>query len=82
MIADVVIINIHIVYLTRWRNPFKHASTDYSFKRLPFSLQYMAFYILKGGLLSCKRMPFACLSEISENRKEKPLKCNKLKEPA
>lgn len=39
----------------------------------------MAFYILKGGLLSCKRMPFACLSEINENRKEKPLKCNKLK---
>ena len=39
----------------------------------------MVFYILKGGLLGCKRMPFACLSEINENRKEKPLKCNKLK---
>jgi len=39
----------------------------------------MAFCLLKDGLLHCGRMPFANLSEVSENRKQKPAKCNKSK---
>lgn len=30
-------------------------------KRLPFALQYAAFYNSEGNLLSCKKLPSACL---------------------
>ena len=49
----------------------------FGFKRRLFSLQYVAFRIVKGNLLRYKRIPFATLSWASENRKEKPPKCNK-----
>lgn len=43
----------------------------YDFKRSPFGLQYMAFWLLKGDLLACKRSPPADPPEANENRKQK-----------
>lgn len=52
---------------------------DYSFKQHPLNFQYMAFCLLKDGLLLYKRTLLANAQEASVNRKKKPLKCNKPK---
>ena len=49
----------------------------YSFKRYPFGLQKTAYRLLKDYLLHGERMPIENLSKARENRKYKPLKCNK-----
>lgn len=51
----------------------------YDFKRCPFGMRNMAFYLLKGNLLERKRLPLANSSETTENRKQKQRICNKSK---
>ena len=60
-------------------NATKMNADDYYFKRCHSSLQNMAFCLLKGDLLHCKRSPFAHYSKACGNRKKKILKHNKHK---
>ena len=47
-------------------NATKMNADDYYFKRCHYSLQNMAFCLLKGDLLHCKRSPFAITQKHAE----------------